>query len=196
PDGSWAVPQDFAQRGVAFDQARGQTKPVVLETLSAVPIAKLERMAAATWLDRELIAERPTPLCEQGFGSEVRIALERRRQWLMAEGLAREEGGKTLYGGAMLTELKARELNQKGRELEGSLKKPYAAHSSGKIEGVCRGKVELASGRFAIIEKARDFTLVPWRPVLERHVGRSISGIARGEAITWSVGKQRGPSIT
>ena len=195
PDGSWAVPQDFAQRGVAFDQARGQTKPVVLETLSAVPIAKLERMAAATWLDRELIAERPTPLREQGFGSDVRTALERRRQWLMAEGLAREEGGKTLYGGTMLTELKARELNQKGRELEGSLKKPYVAHSSGKIEGVCLGKVELASGRFAIIEKARDFTLVPWRPVLEQHVGRTVSGIARGESISWSIGKQRGPSI-
>ena len=196
PDGSWSVPQDFAQRGVAFDQARGKTKPVVLETLSAVPIAKLERMAAATWLDRELIAERATPLREQGFGGEVRTALQRRRQWLMAEGLAREEGGKTLYRGSLLTELKTRELDQRGHELADSLKKPYAAQSSGKIEGVYRGAVELASGRFAVIEKARDFTLVPWRPVLERHVGRPVSGIARGEAITWSVGKQRGPSIT
>lgn len=195
-DGSWTVPQDFAQRGVAFDQARGKTKPVLLETLSALPIAKLERMAAATWLDRELVAKRTAPLREQGFGSEVRAALERRRQWLIAEGLAREEGGKTLYRGSLLSELKTRELNQRGRELEGSLKKPYAAQSSGKIEGVYRGPVELASGRFAIIEKARDFTLVPWRPVLERLVGRPVSGIARGEAITWSVGKQRGPSIT
>ena len=195
-DGSWSVPPDFAQRGVAFDQARGKAKPVALETLSPVPITKLERMAAATWLDRELIAERATSLREQGFGNEVRAALERRRQWLMAEGLAREDGSKTLYRGSMLTELKARELKQRGRELESSLNKSYATASSGKIEGVYRGPVELASGRFAVIERARDFTLVPWRPVLERHVGRPVSGIARGEAISWSLGKQRGPAIT
>jgi hypothetical protein len=31
--------------------------------------------------------------------------------------------------------------------------------------------------RFAIIERAQDFTLVPWRPVLERAKGQSVSGI-------------------
>jgi hypothetical protein len=53
-----------------------------------------------------------------------------------------------------------------------------------------------SSGRFAVIEKAREFTLVPWRPVLERHLGKQASGIARGDSISWTLGRQRGPSIT
>jgi len=53
------------------------------------------------------------------------------------------------------------------------------------------------SGRFALVEKSREFTLVPWRPVLDRHVGKSVSGIMRGDGISWSFGRGRsGPSIS
>jgi Protein of unknown function (DUF3363) len=66
-----------------------------------------------------------------------------------------------------------------------------------RIEGVYRRSIELASGRFAVIEKSREFTLVPWRPVLERSLGRQVSGIAREETISWMLGRQRsGPSIS
>ena len=42
------------------------------------------------------------------------------------------------------------------------------------------------------VEKSREFTLVPWRPILERHVGKSVSGIMRGDEISWSFGRGRG----
>jgi hypothetical protein len=45
-----------------------------------------------------------------------------------------------------------------------------------RIEGIYRRHVDLASGRFAVIEKSREFTLVLWRPVLERNLGKSVSG--------------------
>jgi len=33
--------------------------------------------------------------------------------------------------------------------------------------------------------------------VLDRHVGRSVSGVLRGETISWTIGRQRGgPSIS
>ncbi|MES1984011.1 MAG: DUF3363 domain-containing protein [Pseudomonadota bacterium] len=32
------------------------------------------------------------------------------------------------------------------------------------MDGVYRGPVGLVSGRFALIERAGDFTLLPWRP--------------------------------
>ncbi|WP_299440034.1 DUF3363 domain-containing protein [uncultured Rhodospira sp.] len=72
---------------------------------------------------------------------------------------------------------------------------PYAQASPGeRVEGTYRRAVDLASGRMAVIEKARDFTLVPWRPVLDRHLGRSV---LRGETISWTIGRQRGgPSIS
>lgn len=52
------------------------------------------------------------------------------------------------------------------------------------------------SGRFALIERAHNFTLVPWREMLERHVGKEVSGVMRGDEISWTVGRGRtGPSI-
>ena len=55
----------------------------------------------------------------------------------------------------------------------------------------------MTSGRFALIERARDFTLVPWRDDLERHVGKPLSGIMRdGRSINRTIGRGRsGPSI-
>ena len=37
------------------------------------------------------------------------------------------------------------------------------------------------------------FQLVPWQPVLEQHLGRHISGVARESGgIDWSFGRKRG----
>jgi hypothetical protein len=43
-------------------------------------------------------------------------------------------------------------------------------------------------GRFALIERAHDFSLVPWRPVLEWAKGQAVGG----EGISWSIGQKRG----
>ena len=35
------------------------------------------------------------------------------------------------------------------------------------------------------------FSLVPWRPALERELGRQVSGIVRNSGIEWTLGRQR-----
>jgi len=51
----------------------------------------------------------------------------------------------------------------------------------------------------AVIEKSREFTLVPWRPIMERRRGQSIIGRAStGGGISWDVRdrqRDRGLSI-
>ena len=98
----------------------------------------------------------------------------------------------------MLGILRRRELTRVAGQLSDELGLDYADVRPGeRIEGVYRRSIELASGRFAVIEKSREFTLVPWRPVLERSLGRQVSGIAREETISWTLGRQRsGPSIS
>jgi hypothetical protein len=65
-----------------------------------------------------------------------------------------------------------------------------------RVEGIYRRRLDLASGRFALIEKSREFTLIPWRPVLERALGKTASGIGRGDDISWTLGRKRGgPSL-
>lgn len=65
------------------------------------------------------------------------------------------------------------------------------------ISGTYRRALDTMSGRFVVVEKSREFTLVPWRPVLDRHFGKSVSGIMRGDGISWSFGRGRsGPSVS
>jgi hypothetical protein len=66
-----------------------------------------------------------------------------------------------------------------------------------RIDGTLRRAVDMTSGRHALIERSREFTLVPWRPVLEQHIGKTVSGILRGDRISWTLGRARGgPTIS
>ena len=52
-----------------------------------------------------------------------------------------------------------------------------------------------ASGKFAIIEWSHEFSLVLWRPIMERRRGLSIVGRCSAGGISWDVtGRQRGLS--
>jgi hypothetical protein len=92
--------------------------------------------------------------------------------------------------------LRDQEITNAVGELAASLGKRHVAAASGEIEGAYRGALQLVSGKFAILERARDFTLVPWRPVLERELGKSVRGIVRGDTVSWTIGRSRGPAIT
>ena len=64
------------------------------------------------------------------------------------------------------------------------------------IEGTYRRTVQVGTAKYALIEKSRDFTLVPWRPVLERAIGKPVSGIMRETGgISWTIGRSRGLGI-
>ena len=117
---------------------------------------------------------------------------------LIAEGLAHEEQDRIVYRANMLLILRRRELARVAGQLSNQLGLAYVETRSGEpVEGTLRRSVELASGKYAVIEKSREFTLVPWRPVLERHIGKQVSGVMRGDGISWTIGRQRsGPSIS
>ncbi len=198
PDGGWLIAPDHLDKAAAFEMRQLQDRPVTVEALSSVPLERLPKMEAATWLDRELIADVPLPLRDAGFGQEVRAAQAARRQWLIAEGLAKEQDGRTLYRPDMIAMLQRRELLRVAEQLSDELGVPFAEMMIGEhIDGRLIRAVDMASGRHALIERSRDFTLVPWRPALEAQIGKPVSGIIREGAISWSFGRQRGgPSIS
>jgi type IV secretory pathway VirD2 relaxase len=197
-DGTWIIAPDHLERAADYEHRQARDAPVIVHTLSTLPIERQLGADGATWLDRELVGEAPEPLRNGGFGRDVRNALARRRQWLIEQELARDEQDRTVYRANMLGILRRRELTRVAGQLSAELGLNYSEARSGeRVEGIYRRSVELASGRFAVIEKSREFTLVPWRPVLERGLGKSVSGIVRGDMISWSIGRQRsGPSIS
>jgi len=198
PDGTWIIAPDHLARAGAHEAARAKERPVTITTLSAHPVEHLVEAEAATWLDRELAAADPALLRDAGFGHDAREAQARRRQWLVAQGFAEEANGRTVYPEGMIAALQRRDLLRVGARLSQEIGLPFAETKPGdRVDGIYRGPVETMSGRFALVEKSREFTLVPWRPVLDRHVGKAVAGIVRGDGIGWSFGRGRcGPSIS
>jgi len=197
-DGTWIIAPDHLDRAANYEAARAKERPVAVATLSSQPLEKLVGAEAATWLDRELVAADPVQLRDAGFGHDAREAQARRRQWLVAQGFAEEVEGRTTFRAGMISALQRRELLRVGAQLSREMGMPFAETEPGaNVTGIYRRPINTMSGRFALVEKSREFTLVPWRPVLERHVGKGVSGIMRADGISWSFGRgRRGPSIS
>ena len=192
-DGSWNVGKDYLDRALRYEVLQRSRSPVRGAVLSWQRLEGLPQALGATWLDRQLIGKEPNGLASTGFGQEVETALRARRQWLIEQGLAREEGGQMRYARNMLRTLEARELARTAADISARTGLEHLDVKTGdSISGVYRRMLTLNSDRFALIERSHEFALVPWRPVLERARGQVVTGSVGGEGISWSIGIKRG----
>ncbi|KRR13311.1 conjugal transfer protein TraI [Bradyrhizobium jicamae] len=191
-DGRWTVGEDYLDRALEYESRQRSRNPVRLAVLSWQRLEDLPPAVGATWLDRQLVAKAPEALGRSGMGAEVEAAMRARRQWLMEQGLAREQEGKVRYARDLLRTLEARELSLTAADISARTGLEHLDVQTGdRLTGVYRRMLTLNSGRFAVIERSRDFALVPWRPVLERARGQLVAGSVGGEAISWSIGIKR-----
>jgi type IV secretory pathway VirD2 relaxase len=198
PVGSWIIPSDYSEKALEHERRAARTARVRIQILAMQELEQEATANAPSWLDRQLRGEDPLEIAKHGYGAEVRQALYRRQQWLIEQGLAQREGDQVLYRGDMDQRLRRSELRLIAAQLSKELGLEFAEPVAGeRISGVCRRRINLSSGGFAVVENSREFTLVPWRPVLERQLGRQVSGIMRSSgSISWTFGRARqGPEI-
>ncbi|WP_420970832.1 relaxase/mobilization nuclease RlxS [Bradyrhizobium sp. B120] len=192
-DGDWKVGEDYLDRALRYEEQQRSRNPIRVAVLSWRRLEELPQAVGATWLDRKLLAKESEGLAPTGFGAEVETALRARRQWLIEQGLAREEGGRVRYARNMLHTLEERELARTAADISARTGLEYRNVRSGdSLGGVYKRMLTLNSGRYALIEQSREFVLVPWRPVLERARGQVVSGSVGGDGISWSIGLKRG----
>ncbi len=172
------------------DKAR---RRLSLATRSDLPLEAQITALGATWLDRELVARDPTPT-GAGFGAEIREAMARRTDHLVAEGLARHQGSRVIFVSGVIDTLRQRELDATARHLATETGLAYTPSGQGEyVAGIYRQRVTLASGRFAMIDEGLGFQLVPWRPALEQKLGQQVSGtMLPGGGVDWGLGRKRG----
>jgi hypothetical protein len=177
----------------AYDDSRGNLR-VALAVRSDPDIERQVTASGATWLDRQNIAREPAALSEGGFGAEVRGALDRRAEHLIGEGFAERQGRRIVFSRNLIDTLCRRELEEVGEKLAAQTGQPFQRAASGEhVAGAYRQRLSLASGRFAMIDDGLGFQLVPWTPSMEKHLGRHVSGVARGDGgVDWSFGRKRG----
>ncbi|WP_454629249.1 relaxase/mobilization nuclease domain-containing protein [Bradyrhizobium cenepequi] len=176
-----------------FDDAKGQRR-VAMAVRSDLTIEQQVTATGATWLDRQAIAREPVALGGGGFGAEVREALDRRAEHLIAQGLAERQSRGVSFSRNLIETLRRRELDALGAKLAAESGRPFNKAAAGEyVTGAYQRRIALASGRFAMIDDGLGFQLVPWSPSLEKQLGRHISGLARSDGgIDWSFGRKRG----
>jgi hypothetical protein len=196
-DGSWRIAPDHLERVAVYEAARARERPVSLELLSPRPLEELARAEAATGLDARLAERQAATPRQAGFGADLIAAEGQRRRWLLAEGLAARTDGEFRMMRGAIEQVRRREFLRVAQGLSDELRLPFGeAQTDERIKGFYRRRIDLLSGRFALVERAHDFTLVPWRPVLERHQGKTVSGLVRGDSVSWTIGRGReGASI-
>ena len=187
--GVWRVPADLAQRGLAHDIRRQGS--VDLNILSTLPIDRQVRAIGATWLDQHLMGEGPDSV-GHAFGEEVRKAMRQRLAFLLEQGLAERQENQVTLKPNLLSTLRDRELAAVGKSIAADTHLAYRKMRDGEsVRGVYRRSLDLASGRFAMLDDGVGFSLVPWRPVMAEHLGRELRGIAVGSNISWDFSRTR-----
>lgn len=193
PNGDWSVGAEHLDRAVRFEAGQQSLSPVRITVLSWQSLDEMSGAFGATWLDRQLVARSPETIASIGPGAQFEAALGLRRQWLLEQGLAREQGGRITFARNLLQTLEQRELAEVGQRVTRETGLHHTEIKPGdRLAGTYRRMLNLGSGRFALIERAHDFSLVPWRPVLEPAKGQAVSGTVGNEGISWSIGQKRG----
>ena len=183
-DAEWKVPTDYLDRASAYERAQARFRAAQVLVRSELGLREQETALGVTWLDDATVPSG-VPL---GFGKEVVEAQVKRRAFLAGIGLKAEAG--IGLSATQKTELLKRDLAQAGRILSKEIGKPYSpAPDRGHVDGTYREPVTRVSGKFAVIERQGEFTIVPWRQVLEQRRGMTVSGIVRGGRISWALGR-------
>ncbi len=177
-DGSFVIPDNYLERAAAFEAERTGDANVTVKSWVSLD-AQIEARVPV-WLD-SAEGERNA---RDGFGAEVKAAAQKRAAFLKREGIDPAD-----------LNLASSALAREAAKLSGATGMAYAPAMKGvSISGVYQRPVDLPQGRFALISKSKEFTLVPWRPAMERQRGRMISVKSKGSGVEWTIGVKRGLS--
>ncbi|TFL15096.1 DUF3363 domain-containing protein [Pusillimonas caeni] len=192
-EGLWKVPDDLPERGRQYDAQRLGGVSVELKT--HLPIEQQTRVIGATWLDQQLIGGGKG-VGDIGFGSEARQTMRQRADFLVEQGLAEKRGRRVIFARNLLSTLRNRELAQAAKDIAAETGLEHRPVADGhRVAGIYRRSVMLASGRYAMLDDGMGFSLVPWKPVIERGQGQQLAATVRGGGVSWNIERHRGLSM-
>jgi type IV secretory pathway VirD2 relaxase len=188
----WRIPADLPERGRQYDAHR--LGGVAVELHSHLSIEDQTRALGATWLDQQLMGG-VTDMGGSGFAGDVQEALRQRGEFLVAQGLAERRAQGLVFARNLLATLRNREVESTARGIALETGLTYRPTADGeRVTGIYRRSLQLASGRFAMLDDGIGFSLVPWKPVIEQRLGQSLTAVIRANGVSWEFGRQLGPS--
>lgn len=198
-EGIWQVPDDLVKR--AHDHDTRRLLGLNFELKSHLSIEQQVNALGATWLDRCLVTSTSSststePINTGGFGADVARALNARRCFLLSEGLATLNSQRVVLARDLLAKLRERDVTAAGESLVGLNGKRFHRLQDGdNAHGIYRRSIQLASGKFALIENERSFSLAPWKSMVETRLGQPLSVTIRGSSAEWRFSVQKGLAV-
>lgn len=173
-----------------FETSAGDRRIALLHR-SDLSIEAQINASGATWLDRQLVVRDPQVLAASGFGETVRKALDARLAHLGEAGLLDRRGRP---GAGLLSGLRSAELDRVQSNLTAEGRGAAKTGQAGEeVAGVYARRIDLVSGRFAMIDDGMGFQLVPWTKALDEHLEREVKGtLSPGGGVDWAIGRKRG----
>lgn len=190
-DGTWRIPENHLANVEKAQLKQALTQPRSVEILSALPLQNQIAQVGLTWLDQTPGAGSHI----KGFGAEVATSAEQRKDQLRARHILKaSQKHLTLQ---QTEALRQTGLKHAGAKLAEQLGKEYQpAPTQGQVSGKFSQHVDLADGRYAVLERQHKFTLVRWRHVMERGRGLSMTGNITGKKVSWKFGAQRSRGLS
>ena len=194
--GEFRIPEDYLERCAAheFEKAKRQGSEIRIE--SKLSLQEQIQTRGRTWLDYQL-RDHPeqdphsSTFSTDSFGKDLQQARQARRQFLFEQGIT--QSMETPITDQHLYRLEAMDIHDAAkafsREYDMSFNNDF---KRGRVEGKLLGSIERPSGKYAVLQRAREFSLVPWDDALNRQRGRHISGQMIGHSIRWECGRDRG----
>jgi hypothetical protein len=186
--------EKFARPDGLWDSEPTGKIKIVVRLLSAIDLKTQVIALGATWLDQQLIARQQIRPVPAGFGLEVARALQERRTHLVQRGFAEQvANGGIRYRRDLIAALARLEIMETGQKLARKGRLTFRLLANGdRFSGTFRTTLQLVSGRYALIENAHEFALLPWRPEIETASGRNVAGLIRGLGVSWELRSRRG----
>ncbi len=180
----------------SYPGSEGKTRQALI-VRSDLTLEEQVTAGGASWLDQQAIREERGDMGATGFGAEVQEALRRRAEHLVGQGLAKVDGDGFGYSRNLLQTLQQRDLRAAKERVAAETGLASIETQAGDYaSGVYRQRLNLASGRFAVLDDGTGFRLVPWSPAIETRLGLHIGGSVRENgSISWDLGRSRGLDI-
>lgn len=185
-DGTWSIPGDYLDRVKRYQLRSGGAGGVDAKIAAWKGVDTMIDADGLTWLDQKIVI----PPSAIGFGEAVRRAKALRMAHLVDQGLMNSERGLTRREKEAL---ERRGVDAAGQQIAGATGKSYQPYRSrDQVEGRFTKSIVRPEGKFAVIERQKSFSLVPWRSGFERACGKQISIEIRGRSMSWALMRGRG----
>lgn len=192
---AFSVAPDFVRRADRHFAKAAKRSPNIVRKLEHRAFEQQVRAFGETWLDQQLAGVAEEKLAEAGLGGDVRAAMGKRLKVLVDRGLIKDRNAQSLSA-AQLKSLQQEGLTYASLDYAKQSGKAHRMLEPGEpIEGTLSGTLKTPHGKYGIVERGREFALVPWKPSLERLRGRQIEiSMSRSLDISWTLGRSRGLS--